>query len=111
MKNYIYCETTAKGEQTYYLMADGKRYFLFRQAFRKSNKIIFEQGVCLFDLKKIRKNSSHSVRRTAEKLPPYIRYIEQEYGLCLMENTKRKKDGWKSSKKYIKNDYIDCGVA
>lgn len=33
MKNYIYCTTTAKGEQTFYLMAQGTKYFLFVQAY------------------------------------------------------------------------------
>ena len=52
MKNYIYCTTTAKGEQSFYLMEQGTKYFLFVQAYRKSNKEIFEQGISLFDLRK-----------------------------------------------------------
>ena len=49
MKNYIYCTTTAKGEQTFYLMAQGTKYFLFAQAYRRSNKEVFEQGISLYD--------------------------------------------------------------
>jgi hypothetical protein len=90
MKNYIYCTTTAKGEQTFYLMAQGKKYFLFVQAYRRSNKEVFEQRISLFDLRKLKKHCSYSVRHTATKLPAFIRYIEQEYGVHVLEMTKRK---------------------
>lgn len=90
MKNYIYCTTTAKGEQTFYLIAQGTKYFLFVQAYRRSNKEVFEQGISLFDLRKLKKHCSYSVRHTATKLPAFIRYIEQEYGVHVLEMTKRK---------------------
>ena len=67
MKNYIYCTTTAKGEQSFYLMAQGTKYFLFVQAYRRSNKKVFEQGISLFDIRKLKKHHSYSVRHTAEK--------------------------------------------
>ena len=111
MKNYIYCTTTAKGEQSFYLMAQGTKYFLFVQAFRRSNKDIFEQGVSLFDLRKLKKNCSFSVRHTAEKIPAHIRYIEQEYGISVMEMTKRKQEGWKRIKRFSENSSFDCEVA
>ena len=84
MKNYIYCTNTAKGEQTFYLMAQGTKYFLFVQAYRRSNKEVFEQGISLFDLRKLKKHCSYSVRHTATKLPAYIHYIEQEYGISVV---------------------------
>ena len=111
MKNYIYCTNTAKGEQTFYLMAQGTKYFLFVQAFRRSNKDIFEQGVSLFDLRKLKKNCSFSVRHTAEKIPAHIRYIEQEYGISVMEMTKRKQSNWKNKKRFIVNNSFDWEVA
>ena len=55
MKNFIYCTTTAKGEQSFYLMTQGTKYFLFAQAFRRSNKDVFEQGISLFELRKLKK--------------------------------------------------------
>ena len=91
MKDYIYCSTTSKGEQSFYLMAQGKKYFLFVQELRKSNKQVFEHGVSLFELKRLRKHHSTSVSRTAAKIPAYVRYIEQEYGICVMESSKRKR--------------------
>ena len=111
MKNYIYCTTTAKGEQSFYLIAQGRTYLLFVQDFRRSNKQVYEQGISLFDLRKLRGHSSYSVRHTAEKIPAYIRYIEQEYGLSVMEITKRKQEGWKSKKKFLDNGAFDLEVA
>lgn len=111
MKNYIYCTTTAKGEQTFYLMAQGTKYFLFVQAYRRSNKEVFERGISLFDLRKLKKNCSYSVRHTAEKLPAYIRYVEQEYGISVMEMTKHKQESWKTKKRFKENVSFDWEVA
>ena len=74
MREYIYCRTTAKGQQSFYLMAQGTKYFLFVQDYRKSNKEVFEQGISLLDLRKLKKHYSYSVRHTVAKLPAYIRY-------------------------------------
>lgn len=90
MKTYIDCITTAKGKQTFYLVAQGTRYSLFTQKYRISNRNVFGQGVSLFELSKLKKHHSTSVRNTAEKLPKHVRYIEQEYGICVLEMTKRK---------------------
>ena len=107
MKNYIYCTTTAQDEQSFYLIAQGRKYFLFVQAFRRSNKDIFEQGISLFDLRKLKKHCSFSVRHTAKKIPAHIRYIEQEYGISVMEMTKRKQSNWKNKKRLVNDVYFD----
>lgn len=107
MKNFIYCTTTAKGEQSFYLMTQGTKYFLFAQAFRRSNKDVFEQGISLFEFRKLKKHCSYSVRHTAEKLPAYIRYIEQEYDILIMETTKRKKLNRQNRKRFADDDYFN----
>ena len=111
MKDYIYCTNTAKGQQIFYLIAQGKKYFLFVQANRRSNKNVFEQGVSLYDLRKFKKHCSYSVRHTAEKIPAHIRYIEQEYGISVMEMTKRKQSNWKNKKRFVINNSFDWEVA
>ena len=111
MKNSIYCKTTAKGQQTFYLLTQGTKYFLFVQDYRRSNKEVFEQGVSLFDLRKLKKHCSYSVKHTAEKLPAYIRSIEQEYGILVMEKTKRRQSNWKKKKKIINKNSFDFEVA
>lgn len=48
MKNYIYCKTTAKGEQSFYLKAQDKCYFLFIQPYRKRIKrFLNKEFLCL----------------------------------------------------------------
>lgn len=111
MKNYIYCTTTAKGEQTFYLTVQGTKYFLFAQAFKRSNKNVFQTGISLFDLKRLKKHHSFSVRHTAEKLPAYIRYVEQEYGVCVTEKTKRKIANRQNKKWLIEINSFDWEVA
>ena len=111
MKNSIYCKTTAKGKQTFYLLTQGTKYFLFVQEYRRSNKEVFEQGISLFDLRKLKKHCSYSVRHTAEKIHVYIRYIKQEYGISVMEMTKRKQSNWKNKKRLIVNNSFDWEVA
>lgn len=111
MKNFIYCTTTAKGEQSFYLMTQETKYFLFAQAFRRSNKDVFEQGISLFELRKLKKHCSYSVRHTAEKLPVYIRYIEQEYDILIMETTKRKKLNRQNRKRFADDDYFNEATA
>lgn len=106
MKNFIYCTTTAKGEQSFYLMMQGTKYFLFAQAFRRSNKDVFGQGISLSELRKLKKHCSYSVRHTVEKLPAYIRYIEQEYDILIMETTKRKKLNRQNRKRFA-DDYFN----
>lgn len=100
MKNYIYCTTTEKGEQSFYLIAQGTKYFLFVQAFRRSNKDVFQAGISLFGLKRLKKHHSFSVRHTAEKIPAYIRYVEQEYGVFVTEKTRRKQAN-RQNKKWL----------
>ena len=81
------------------------------QAYRISNKNVFGQGIALFDLRKLKKHHSYSVRHTAEKIPAHIRYIEQEYGISVMEMTKRKQSNWKNKKRFIVNNSFDWEVA
>ena len=92
-------------------MAQGIKYFLFVQAYRRSNKEVFEQGISLYNLRKFKKHCSYSVRHTAEKIPAHIRYIEQEYGISVMEMTKRKQSNWKNKKRFIVNNSFDWEVA
>ena len=92
MRNKIYCKTTGKGQQSYYLTVDGKDYFLFTQAFRRSNKEVFSKGVTIDEALRWQGQHSESVIRTMRKLPSYIRYVEQEYGIVVLNKTKKKHD-------------------
>ncbi len=91
MQTVIYCRTVEKGVQAFYVKVEGKRYFLFRQNFRKSVKDYFVKGVMLDKIGSYEGVHSESVRHTLDKLPAYIQYVEKEYGIEIYEKTKEKK--------------------
>jgi len=90
MRSVVFCETTAKAVQSFYISVGGKRYYLFSQDFRKSNKRFFSRGVELDTIGTYKNVHSTSVRKTLDKLPIYIKYIEKEYGVEILESTRKK---------------------
>lgn len=90
MQTTVFCKTTAKAKQSYFVKVDGKDYFLFQQDFRKSNKKFFQKGVDVNAINDYSCVHSISVRKTLDKLPVYIRYIEKEYNVAIYEKTKQK---------------------
>ncbi|MCI8413359.1 MAG: hypothetical protein HFE47_04605 [Clostridia bacterium] len=90
MQTTVFCKTTAKGIQTYFVRVDGRAYFLFTQRFYKSNKEFFQKGVNVCALGAYSGAHSASVRRTLDKLPAFLRYIEKEYGVAIFRKSKEK---------------------
>ncbi len=88
MQSKIFCKTVAKGKQSFYIAVGGKTYFLFQQAYRVSNKEFFQQGVRVDEINKYAGVHSAAVRKTLDKLPTYIRYVEKEYGIAIYNKTK-----------------------
>ena len=91
MKTNIYCLTTDKGIQSFYLEAQGETHYLFSQSFRRGVKEYFGQGVHLdaaMDFSRARHDDA--IVRTMKKLPSYIKYIEKEYGIEVLRQTARK---------------------
>ena len=91
LKKYIYCKTLEKGKQSFYVVFEGKEYYLFSQSFRRSNKEVFGNKVYLSEFRMLKKHHSHSVRFTIEKLYSHIRYIEKEYNICLLDKSQESK--------------------
>ena len=92
----IYCKVIAKGKQAYYLRVDSNDYMLFIQSYKRSNKDYFADGRPLpiaFDTKGIH---STATLKTIERLRPAIKYIEKEYGICVLDSTKKKFDKTKA---------------
>ena len=89
MKGKIICKTTAKGEQTLFYKIAKREYFLFKQAYRKSVHNFFKNGVTIGGLD-FGKTKSHAVRKTIEKMPASLHYLESEYGIAIYEKTKHK---------------------
>ena len=88
MQSKIFCKTVAKGKQSFYVAVDGQTYFLFQQAYRVSNKGFFQQGLRVDEINKYAGVYSTAVRKTLDKLPSYIRYVEKECGIAIYNKTK-----------------------
>ena len=93
MKNKatVYCRVPMKGIHEFRLSTGDGDYYLFRQSFRQSIKQYFRLGVPLdkaLDFSLAGRDTA--VTKAMEKLPMYIRYIEKEYGISVLEQTSRK---------------------
>ena len=96
MANTIYCETTAKGVQSFFINANGETHFLFSQNFRRGVKDYFERGVRIDEAINFKRaNGNSAIIHTMEKLPAYIRYVEREYGMEVLRRTARKNQTYK----------------
>ena len=108
MMNTIYCKTVSKGIQAFYLCMGTKKYHLFEQNYRVSNKEVYGVGIRSDEIGRLKSHCSTAVRKTAEKLYIYIKYIEKEYGVSVLNKTKQKEDKKRciySRKNFNLNDY------
>ncbi len=87
----VFCRTTRKAEQSFYLSDGQHRYYLFTQKFRRSNKEFFERGVLLDVIYDFSRTHSTCTIKTLEKIQKFIPYIEKEESLALRRQTRRKK--------------------
>lgn len=91
MKATIYCELTAKGVHSFFLITSKAEYFLFSQDYRKGVNEYFNKGVHLDEaINFSRSRKDNAIRRTMTKIPMYIKYVEKEYGIEVLEQTKKK---------------------
>lgn len=91
MKTTVFCTPTAKGIHSFYLTYEGEDYFLFNQNYRKGVHEFYSDGVSLnAALKFALAHQDSAILRTMEKLPMYIKYVEKEYGIAVLEQTIKK---------------------
>lgn len=91
MKTTIYCKPTAQGIHSFYLLSKDGDFFLFNQKYRKGVQRFFAKGVQLEKARDFSKcNKDSAIIRTMNKFPMYIRYIEKEYGIVILEQTKKR---------------------
>ncbi len=97
MKTTIYCKPTDKGIHSFYLTTGNEEIFLFSQAYRKGVAKFFGQGVRLEDSFNYKKaHFDTAVIKTMDKLPMYLKYVEEESGIEILGKTKRKNSKHKS---------------
>lgn len=112
MKTKVICKEIKTGILSFYVMAGGKEYFLFQQEFKKTVYDYFANGVNIGVTNDYSAAHSHTVRKTLDKLPCYIRYIEKEYNIEIYEKTKQTKSV-KKNKPYKRKTFRwqDCDYA
>ena len=92
MKSKIICKKVNFDTQAFYVVVDGKNYFLFEQAYKSSVREFFKYGYYLSDTLDYSKLNNEAIRRTLSKIPSYVKYVENEFGIACYEKTKRKKE-------------------
>ena len=81
-----------KGKTQFFLDHNGNTYYLFQQPYRKSVCAFFERGVVLNDVFNYsRAKRNPRIVKTISKLPYSTHYIESEYGIAVLERTKRRR--------------------
>lgn len=91
MRTMIYCKP-ADGNHSFYMVKDGRTYYLFSQDYRRGVQEYYSRGVTLNEaINYSRSHKDSAIQRTMSKLPMYIRYVEKEYGIEVMEQTKKKR--------------------
>ena len=114
MANFIYSRTTDKDLQTFYLVSQDREYYLFTQKYRRGVKEYFHNKVLLRDALDVsRSRHDTALIKTMTKLPIYIKYIEKEYGVAIMESTikKREKTRYNSFDRYGFSNSCEYQVA
>ena len=101
MKAKVICKTVDKGVQSFFVRVNGKDYFLFSQGYKVSVKEFFNNGVCVNGINNYSVVHSTAVRKTLDKLPSYLHYVEKEYGVEIYE----KKNQDKKQKAYKREPF------
>jgi hypothetical protein len=109
MTTTVFSKTTAPREQSLYLKANGKEYYLFSQNYRRAVKEYYSTPVALDRALDFSCSNGLPVRKTMEKLRAYIPYIEREYGVSVLKKTKKAQRPNKTVR--IRCDDEDCEVA
>lgn len=103
MKTIIYCRPTPQGIHNFYILIEGKEFFLFNQNYRKGVHNYFSKGILLdeaYDYSKTKRNNA--IIKTINKFPIYIKYIEREYGITILNQTKKRNQMFR----YKKHKYV-----
>lgn len=106
----IFCKTTNKGEQSFYIDSDRSLYYLFSQKFCRSNKDYFERGVRLDKIYDFSHVHSAAIIATMEKLQKYVLQIEKQEGLVIRRQTEKKYFGCRPQPQQTKRERYGWSV-
>jgi len=98
----VLCKCNNKGFLDFYLRANEKELFMFSQKYKYGSREFFEKGVSLDKaLDTTKSHGNYAILLVMKKLPVYLRFLEKEHNIQLLEKTKNK--GQFRSNKYDKN--------
>ena len=89
----VYCiePENRSGNLDFYIRVNNEDHYLFRQTYRTGVHQYFGGGVDVDKALKCNWNKhDRAVLRTIDKLPSYIKYIEKEQGIAILDKAKRK---------------------
>lgn len=91
MQTKIYCKEQKRGTLSFYLNHMGVDYFLFYQHFKSGTNDYYKNGVSLDEaINYSRGQRNRAVFKTMDKIPMYIKYIEKENNIQVLNKTKAK---------------------
>ena len=87
----IYCRRNGTNTLDFYVTNKGYEYYLFSQKVYLGVEKHFKNGVALNDAINHRKGrGDYMIHKTKSKLPIFIKYVEREYGIALLEQSKKR---------------------
>ena len=85
----IFCNTKSDMNH-FYMSVGGCQYYLFSQKRKKGVEKYYSNGVDLNRALRHTGKCDRAIHKTMDKLPQYIKYVEQEFGIIILEKTRRK---------------------
>ena len=107
MRTFIKCTGNNMGGHSFYINHDGVDYLLFNQRYHTGVNRTFKNGIDLTNsLNPKTAKGDTAVLKTISKMKPYIKFIEKEYQVKILDTSIKK--GVVNKKKQYKDKYIDC---
>lgn len=88
MNIVIKCKIDKKGGNSFYVSCSGKEYYLFSQSYHKGVNSFFSGGKSIqnvFNNRSAKKD--HYIIKTIEKMKPYIKYVEKENNIKILNSS------------------------
>ena len=100
MDSIISCKVNKMGGHSFFIKHAGKEYYLFSQNYHRGVDSHFSKGISIQNALSV-KSAKHDryVMKTIIKMKPHIKYIEKEYDVKILKNTKEK--GTINKRKFI----------
>ncbi len=88
----IYCTGNGNKQLNFYVKQGGESHFLFTQRFNSTAYDFYKNGVSLdkaMSFKYSKKLNCSIMTKVSEKITRYLKYIEKEYDMIILEKTRR----------------------